>query len=184
MTRGAVGLPSCRRRWRHLSASVWGKRLPRVSHQGYCARSGSWQVPSDGSWTGVGASWARPRSGCGNLQVRGFGGDQGEDRHDTDVSRDDRGDVVSQRFSLSLPAPKPSSLRGCEAAVAIFRDPGSRQAHTHVIARPRSGCGNLSKTLAKTDWLLADSGQSGQQNSPTRILGPLTPRTLSSRCQL
>jgi hypothetical protein len=33
---------------------------------------------------------AKPRSGCGNLPVRGLGGDQGEDRHDTGVSRDDR----------------------------------------------------------------------------------------------
>jgi hypothetical protein len=67
----AVSLPSCRRRWRHLSASVWGgrlprpcgprkdeegRRLPRVSHSGHCARR-----------TAVGASWVRLRSSRGNL---------------------------------------------------------------------------------------------------------------------
>jgi hypothetical protein len=64
---------------RHLSASVCGRRLPRVSRQGHCAQR-----------TGVDAAEAWPRSGCGNLPGPGLGGDQGEDRHDTDVSRDDR----------------------------------------------------------------------------------------------
>jgi hypothetical protein len=41
MTEVAVGLPSCRRRWRHLSASVCGGRLPRP-----CG------PPSDGSAAG------------------------------------------------------------------------------------------------------------------------------------
>jgi hypothetical protein len=38
----------------------------------HCARSASWQVPSDGSCTGVGASWARLRSSRGNFPGPGF----------------------------------------------------------------------------------------------------------------
>ncbi len=39
----------------------WGRwhRGMEPPHPCHCARSASWQVPSAGSWTGVGASWAR-----------------------------------------------------------------------------------------------------------------------------
>jgi hypothetical protein len=77
----------------------------RVSPSCHCARSASWQVPSDGSCTGVG----------GNLPVRG--------------SRSPHPRVIAHN-GLGLMPPR----HGCEAAVAIFRDTGSRQAHTRVIS--------------------------------------------------
>jgi hypothetical protein len=165
----------------------WWSVSARVSRFRHCARSGSWQVPSDGSRVlpvrhvdadgdisqprsaaedcrgpaglavtrraedcrgSRGSVIAKPRSGCGNLPGPGLGGDQGEDRHDTGVSRDDR--VGGRVFASCLPLRAASrhfclSLRAfCLLAGAIRwlmhrgRCHRGMEPHTRVIARVRS----------------------------------------------
>jgi hypothetical protein len=222
MTEVAVGLPSCRRRWRHLSAYVCsrrlprpcgprkdeegftrlhrrlprpcgprrdeeGRRLPRVSLFRHCAQR-----------TGVDAAEAWLRSSRGNLPGPGFGGDQGEDRHDTDVSRDDG--VGGRVFASCLPLRAASrhfcpSLRTlCHLAGAIGwlkslacpscrvlcpKDRCCQMAHevNRDISQPRSAAEDCHGPagLAKTGWQSASGRQLARRTLVTAGADPPPP---------